>query len=391
MKTIWNKYLALPVLTALLGLAACSNDSVADNFGPTEPAGVKFKLAVGSQEPQPVAKDQLMRLFVGERKPEHGVEELHLLGVLEDVTEGHLTFTKLKPQWYKFAFLCVPRNGNNQPLNLFTEENPGEATCNMNRILLDYMPILAQGAGKEDFEEADTPLPPGDIYRKVLSFWLKKDTMVTKNVVLTRLNGQLDLDMGILVDQFEHRVDRVELELTNLPTRIYITDNDKEEIKTTNPQTVRFWTKPYPQSDVIESKREHHHLLANLLPCKLEGNLNVYTTDDQGNPHNFTYPLSNSSGRTYRIKPNTRTILRFNGISTNYFDVKYAGYDDTSIDVDEDDWDGWQDNPPKPDTGEKPGTGEKPETNPDKPTPDPTPQPEPAPEPEPAPQPTPNS
>lgn len=232
MKKTWNKYFAIPLLMALGGLAACSTDTVADDLGPTEPAAVQFTMAVGTESGvQSVADNQLLRLFVGERKPEHGVEELHLLGVMEDVKQGYLTFTKLKPQWYKFAFLCVPRNGNNQPLNLFTEENPGEATCDMNRILLDYMPILAQGAGKEDYQKNDVPLPPGDIYRKVLSFWLKKDTMVTKNVVLTRLNGQLDLDMGILVDQFEHIVDSVELTLTNLPTRIYITDNDKDEIK----------------------------------------------------------------------------------------------------------------------------------------------------------------
>ncbi len=348
MKITWNKYFALPLLAGILGFSACNSDNDPASIDPIENADVatvQFKLAINPDKPQAVEPDQLMRLFVGERKPEHGVEELHLLGVMEDVVEGHLTFNNLKPQWYKFAFVCVPRNGNNMPLNLFTEEDPGEATCDMNRILLDYGPILKLGAGSEDFGDG-RKLPQGDIYCKVVSLWLEKDTTAKEDVVLTRLNGQLKLDMGILVDQFEHRVDSIVLELTNLPTRMYITDNDKGEIKTTTQQTVCFKTIPYNQLQITESKRKHHILIANLLPCELNGKVHVYTEDEKGNRYDFHFPLRTDSDKIFRIKPNTRTILHFNGISSEYFDVKYAGYDDTKINVDDDGWNGWKSTTP---------------------------------------------
>lgn len=345
----------LSLLTAGLGLAACSSSE--DDPVSSEVCAVQFNLsALGTDTNHPVNKDQLMRLFVGERKPEHGVEELHLLGVMEDVKEGKLTFTNLKPQWYKFAFVCVPRNGNNQPLNLFTEEELGEATCDMNRILLDYAPLMALGAGSEDYLKP-MPLPPGDIYRKVVSLWLEKGVTAQENVVLNRLNGQVVLDMGILVDQFEYPVDSIVLELTSQPTRMYITDNDKGEIKTTSPRTVRFKTIPDEQKLVPEVKRKPHKLVANLLPCELDGKIIVYTKGSKGMPDNPEFPLRDESENIFRIKPNTRTILHFNGISEECFDVKYAGYDDTEIDADGDDWDGWDDalsSPASPPTEQKP-------------------------------------
>lgn len=340
------RYMLLSLLTAGLGLAACSSSEDEPLNGET--CAVQFSLSTqGADTNHPVQGNQLMRLFIGERKPEHGVEELHLLGVMEDVKEGKLTFTNLKPQWYKFAFVCVPRNGNNLPLNLFTEENPGEATCDMNRILLDYAPLMALGAGSEDYAKP-TPLPPGDIYRKVVSLWLEKGVVAKENVVLNRLNGQIVVDMGILVDQFEHPVDSIVLELYDQPTRMYITDNDKGEIKTTTPRTVRFTTIPDEQKLVDEFKRKHHKLIANLLPCELDGKIIVYTKGSKGMPDNPEFSLRDESENIFRIKPNTRTILHFNGISEEYFDVKYAGFkydsqNDTEIDADGDDWDGWDD------------------------------------------------
>lgn len=337
MKKTWNRYIVLPLLAGVLGLAACSSDEPTETM---ETATVEFRLTKSPGQPLPVQKDQLMRLFVSERKPEHGVEELHLAGVLEDVQEGHLTFRRLKPQWYKFVFVCVPRNGNNQPLNLFTEENPGDATCDMNRILLDYAPILSLGPGSEDYQNA-RPLPPGDIYREVASLWLEKGVVAKEDVILKRINGQIVIDMGILVDQFEHRVDSVCLELHNLPTRLYLTDNDKDEIKTATPHTVRFTTCPYDQVRVAENQRKPHKLVANLLPCELDGKLIVYTTETNGIQHLFEFPLRDESENIFRIKPNTRTVLRFNGISKEFFDVKYAGYEDTQIGVGDDNWNGW--------------------------------------------------
>ncbi len=342
MKKTLNKYGALLLLAGMLGCSSCSNqlEEAADVAANQNTAAVQFRLGTDPDAPQAVQKDQLMRLFVSERKPEHGVEELHLLGVLEDVVEGHLTLEQLKPQWYKFIFICVPRNGNGQPLELFTEEKPGEATCDMNRILLDYLSVMNLGAGSEDYQNS-RPLPSGDIYRKVASLWLEKGMTAQENVVLKRINGQIVIDMGILVDQFEHRVDSVCLELHRLPTHIYLTDNDKDAIRTTLPSTVRFVTTPYDQVRVNEKERKPHKLIANLLPCELDGKIIVYTKAEDGSLHNFEFPLRDDSENIFRIKPNTRTILHFNGIQTGFFDVKYAGYEGTDIGVAEDNWNGW--------------------------------------------------
>ena len=349
MKLTWNKYGVMLLLAGTLGWSSCSSylEEVTDMESGLNTAAVQFRLNTDPDAPQVVQKDQLMRLFVSERKPEHGVEELHLLGVMEDVKEGHLTFTNLKPQWYKFIFVCVPRNGNNQPLELFTEENPGEATCDMNRILLDYAPIMAMGPGSEDLLQA-LPLPPGDIYRKVASLWLEKGITAKEDVVLKRINGQVVIDMGILVDQFENRVVSVCLELHNQPTRIYLTDNDKDEIRTTTPGTVRFVTNPYPQKEVAEKDRRPHKLIANLLPSELDGKIIVVTQAENEPEERFEFPVRDDSENIFRIKPNTRTILHFNGIQTGFFDVKYAGYEGTDIGVAEDEWNGWVPKPATP-------------------------------------------
>ena len=40
------------------------------------------------------------------------------------------------------------------------------------------------------------------------------------------------------------------------------------------------------------------------------------------------------------IKPNVKTTVYFNGMENGEFEVRYAGFEDTSIDVDTD-WNGW--------------------------------------------------
>ena len=328
----WKLYIAM--LAIALGFTACSEQE--DGIESNETCAVEFSISTkATATTDMVSKNQLMRLFVGERKPEHGVEELHLLGVMEDVVKGYLTFNNLKPQWYKFAFVCVPRYPE---LELFTEENPGEATCDMNRIMVDYEPILKQGAGSIT---PDIPIKDGNIYRKVVSLWLEKGKTATEHVVLTRLNGQLILDMGILCDQFEHYVDSIVLELTNLPTRLYITDNDKDEIKITDLKTVRFKTNPADQSERLENERKHHKLIVNLLPCELDGKIFVYTTAKNKVKEVFEFSLKTDTGQSFNIKRNTKTTLQFNGIYKGDFDVKYAGFDGTNIGVADDNWNGW--------------------------------------------------
>ena len=49
---------------------------------------------------------------------------------------------------------------------------------------------------------------------------------------------------------------------------------------------------------------------------------------------------STQEGQSIEIKPNVKTTVYFNGMENGEFEVRYAGFEDTSIDVDTD-WNGW--------------------------------------------------
>lgn len=329
------KYLFPLACFCIGGMAGCTDDDTPTE--PTETSAVNFQLSTRADIDD---ETQLTRLYLGERKPEHASEDLHCNRVV-DITGGQVALTDLKPQWYKFVFLCVPDIAGTGTA-LFTEETPGTGSCDLNQQMIDYLPVLQQPAGTE-MPKQDTP--DGDIFRKVINRWVKSGDTVTEDVVLNRLNGQLIIDMGVLEDQFDGRVTQITLQVDNTPTRLYLTDNDVDEIKTADPQTVTWTTKP--QANNIEEGGKpidpagHHVITVNLLPGTLNGSLTVQ--NDRG--YTYTYPLKGSaSGSQLSIKPNIRTKLEFNGIMDGNFTVKYAGYTDTGIDVDDNDWDGWEEN-----------------------------------------------
>ena len=316
-------------------MAGCTDDDAP--AGPTQAPAVSFELSTRAS----ISDDtQLTRLYLGERKPEHASEDLHCNRVV-DITGGQVALTDLKPQWYKFVFLCVPDIAGTGTA-LFSEETPGAGSCDLNLQMIDYLPVLQQAPGSEMPEHAT---PDGDIFRKVINRWVKSGETATEDVVLNRLNGQLIIDMGVLEDQFDGCVTQITLQVDNTPTRLYLTDNDVDEIKTADPQTVTWITTP--QANNIEEGGKpidpagHHVITVNLLPGTLSGNLSVQTSKG----YTYTYPLEGSvGGSQLSIKPNTRTRLEFNGITEGNFTVKYAGYTDTGIDVDDNDWDGWEEN-----------------------------------------------
>lgn len=318
---------------ACLGVAAllaagCSGDDAAGDF--VEPAAATFRISTRAE----VNDDtQLTRLYIGERKPEHASEALHCNRVV-DIVGGTLNLTDLKPQWYKFVFLCVPKiDGTGE--DIFTEETPGDGSCDMNKQMVDYTPVLNQAPGTVF---PNVPTPDGDIFRKVINRWVLSDKKVSEDVTLNRLNGQLVIDMGVLEDQFEHEVKQITLQVEDTPTRLYITDNDVDEIKTADPKTFTWTTKPDNNDLTQGDPKNHHKLTVNLLPGTLSGSITVTTEGKE-----FTYPLTGLNAPSLSIKQNTRTVLEFNGVQDNYFTVRYAGYAGTGIDVDDDEWDGWQD------------------------------------------------
>lgn len=327
-KSIYYTWLCLSL--AALFAASCSDEAGEAPSMESPAAAFHIMTRAGVDD-----ATQLTRLYMGERKPEHASEALHCNRIV-DIEGGTVTLDDLKPQWYKFVFLCVPDVAGTGD-GIFTEETPGNGSCDMNKLMIDYTPVLRQAPGTE---KPVHETPDGDIFRKVINRWVKSGETVREDVVLNRLNGQLVIDMGILEDQFDRQVTGITLQVENTPTRLYITDNDVDEIKTADPGTFTWTTVPEPNMPAEgEDPQDSHVITVNLLPGALTGSITVRTRDGG----EFDYPLQGTYTENLTIRPNIRTVLEFNGVQNNHFTIRYAGYKDTGIDVDTDDWDGWQD------------------------------------------------
>lgn len=338
-----NKTYLYPLLAGLICLASCTNED-APMEQPKE-AAATFCIDTRGE----IGQNRLARLYIGERKPEHFTEDpthLHVNRIV-DFSGGSVTVEELKPQWYKFAFVSVPNTGSGT--DIFTETTPGDGSCDLNDQMIDYKPVFLQGVGSymEDPKNENSNVtlhatPDGDIFRKVINRWTESEKTVSENIMMNRLNGQLVIDMGVLEDQFDcdnFSQDAVTVTVTvnDLPTRLYITDNDVDEIKTADIYKSMSWqTKPRPNVVNPQDPKLHHVIYINLLPATLSGSVTVKTPKGE-----FTYPLQGTTSQPV-IKANTRTRLTFNGVPDGMFQVQYAGYEDTQIDVDDDAWDGWE-------------------------------------------------
>ncbi len=316
--------------------AACSTD---DEAGETDPTGVELRITRETASASPYDfRAHMNRIYVGERKPEHGTSELHIREIsdLYSVDGGaSLRFrtVQLKPRWYKFVVLSVPKihpgteGIDARNFAIFTEEQPDEASCDLNRHLIDYTPILEKAPGSS---APDRPTADGDIFRAVMNRWAQGHLIVEEEITLKRINGRLDIDMGILADQFPHRITSISVEVTT-PSRLYLTDDNTQAVKTAAPRTFTYTTLPDDMTSLPEAQHRHHIISLPLLPGTVSGTITVNGTD-----RSYTYDLTSSGGQV-EIKPNTVTRLHFNGITPGWFDVRYAGFDDTGIDVEE----GW--------------------------------------------------
>lgn len=334
-----------PLLAGLLCLAGCTGDDTP--MEQPEETAATFRIDTRGE----IGPNRLARLYIGERKPEHFTEDpthLHVNRIV-DFSGGSVTVEDLKPQWYKFAFVSVP---DIDGTDIFTETTPDKGSCDLNDQMIDYKPVFLQGVGsymmenpKEENNTSNIAIystPDGDIFRKVINRWTKSGETVNETVTMNRLNGQLVIDMGVLEDQFDcddftQGDVTVTVTVNDLPTRLYITDNDVDEIKTADNYNSMSWqTQPQP-NDVSNTQdpKLHHVIYINLLPATLSGSVTVTTPNET-----FTYPLQGATGQPI-IKPNTRTWLTFNGVADGQFTVQYAGYEETQIDVDDDAWDGW--------------------------------------------------
>ena len=304
-------YYSILFCTAAMFAAGCTESE--HPAGMEEDTAVTFCLTRAAG----IGEGRLARLYIGERKPEHSSEALHC-NSFHDFSGATVQVSGLLPQWYKFVFLSVPEIAGVGD-DVFTEEIPGDGTCDMNKLMIDYMPVLEQSAGTE-FPVA--ALSDGDIFRKVINRWMESGEISEENVEMTRLNGQLE----------------IVLEIADTPTRIYITDNDCGEIKTAGMETVSWTTRPeHNETGANQDPLSHHKISVNLLPGALTGSITVRMTGGE----EYVYPLTGDNDAGLSIKANTRTKLEFNGLRDGYFTVRYAGYADAGIDVDDDAWDGW--------------------------------------------------
>lgn len=278
-----------------------------------------------------------VRLFLANRSKEHNNDELHCpeewrFDLTESVTAGTYTYslTNLLPQWYKMAFVAVPHI---EGQSLFSEVTSEENTCDFNKLVIDYSPALRNGVNGQPNS------PDLAIYRSATDGWLEKGKILTKDVTLDRLTGMLELNLGVLKDQFEKQVTQIVLSM-RVPTRMYVSDEGTGNLVLTG--EVQTFTYTYaPTESQWTSNDDYVIKNIHLLPAELtEAYLKVY---EQGKSEPEIYEIATTTpqAETVEIKSNMRTLLNFNGMKDTEFEVRYAGFDtkddDAVLDVD-DDW-----------------------------------------------------
>lgn len=348
-------------LSLLLTFAACSDEE--SNVTTQEGnATMTFRLSTRAEGDEATSTEQHTHLYVAERLSEHsGIDKDNPMGGTEiplycdkDFTiEGNsYSVTNLLGQWYKFAFVCVPdlEEVKGKPFEemgetmlvkrLRTDENIND----FNEYFVDYTTVLKyQMNNLRDVSGKDL-----SVYRKVIDRWAIANSILTENVELTRVTGQLIVDMGKLKDQFPKQVEYIEIHLNKTPVRFYVRDNaDNNIIYKTNSSDQRddllVTAKWFPTKEEFDENKEVIITL-NLLP-----DVFVYDAKDylsvkyDGDSKLNVYPLQNDNGEPIQIKPNTRTIVRFNGMHPEEFEVRYAGFadgNDAVVGVDDDEWTG---------------------------------------------------
>lgn len=330
----------------LLLLAACTS---ADAPAPATPsAPLTFRVQTLGPQAAPVAPDdanQLTRLYVAERRQEHDFDHLHLHCPAEwrhTLTGGTYSLTGLHGQWYKFAFVCVPRWAGGGGESLLTEETPAERTCDYNRLLIDYNAVMARQQTR--INDADTR--DLNLYRRVIDRWVDLDATNTEDVELTRLTGELHIDMGIPADQFPHPVKAITLTLHEPAARAYIHDEAADRLILA-PQAApadRTYTLDFSLlsfADYDAAMRQRQHLRLCLLPQTLTGTVTITYKDTD---ETVTLPIgtdAEADETRVEVRRNRITTVLFNGMTSAEFEVRYAGFDDggdAEVDVDDDKW-----------------------------------------------------
>lgn len=345
-KTICSGILLSGLLWAF---AACSDDE-----GQQPDGSMVFRVATKAGTTTP----RLTRLYLAERLPEHAnkpgedVEGLHCELANRHAFEGDTwEATGLYGQWYKFAFINVP-NLDGMGITMLPDPDKEHQTdpaywyeCDFNKLYMDFSPVI-------QYQEAHGPqtLSGGEdlaIYRKNIDRWVNPVNPTTEDVTLTRITGELVVDMGIPADQFEHPVQSVEIALTNIAYRAFLRDGAADSVWTVKKEHTHQFTWNIENNIATQNHRQVFQLA--LLPDTLAGatvTVHFYPVlnsdgEEVEQPEALVFPLQSDEEQPVYIKKNVRTRVLFNGLHTNEFEVRYAGFDDHAfIDVENDYWGG---------------------------------------------------
>lgn len=331
-------YMALAGI--VLGMGGCSNE-----YGVESEAAVTFRVSTRADGTQ--NGKQLTRLFLAERLPEHenrpgenDREDLHCgLDHRYDLEGNTYRLEGLFGQWYKFAFVCVSAVNEMQGGRLFQAKNVTDTPVehDFNKLMVDYAPVLKYQADSLKKAQGEDLA----VYRKIIDRWIDPVNPSTEDVTLTRVTGELILDMGIPADQFEKPVTTIELNLVRPVKRFYIHDNTVDDVLTEVEEGAHSfifkWT--LDPDDPAEQNSRLVFKIA-LLPGELKGATVLVNCKGQSQLQAFT--LQNDNNAPILIRKNIRTKVLFNGMHSNEFEIRYAGFDDNAeIDVPGDDWNGW--------------------------------------------------
>ena len=320
----------------LLLAAACTNDDPLP--APEQETGS----ATFHIDTRATGDNLTTHLYVAQRPTENNDEALECIN--HQTLDGNsFTLTDMTARWYKLAFVSVPSEAK-----VSTPEANGKE---YNDYIIDYSDVLSKQNQGED-EDEDLA-----IYRQVIDRWLMPGENLSETVTLTRLTGQLILNMGKLIDQFPGQVTNITVTLTNVPNQIYVHDNANGDIIPAG--TTAKYTYSY---DVEDPTNENDFVMYfNLLPFTLKGYLTeedeegtevcrVAITYKEGEGEKEktdtkTYPLRGKDSEI-TIQRNTQTYVYFRGLESDEFVVRYDIPTDGGINVDVDDddeWDGWSD------------------------------------------------
>ena len=342
-----RKTIYLCMLAMLMMLPSCNNEEVSAPPMENETSVLAGRIFTRAGE-TPNNEEQKVCLYVAERRKEDVQNELCCQN-LYNIENGTYQLSGMLGQWYKLAFVCVPTEVQFPEISA-----AGEA---FNDLLIDYTPILEQNEHGIQHETEDLA-----IYRKVIDRWLIPEEEQKEDVMMTRITGQLVLNMGILEDQFPNTVQQIKVTLNNVPYRVYLRDNSNEEIF--YPEAItqaedgevnvplenityesKSFSYTYDSGDIVWGKNEACCMYFNLLPCTLSNSTVEVTylkdnNENDADTETVSYNLITSIALSVEIKPNVKTTVYFNGMENGEFEVRYAGFEDTSIDVDTD-WNGW--------------------------------------------------